>query len=86
MKVRIGKKYLYPDQLSPEMQEYADKRIAAHRKAWEYPDEGLGSPVAVWWDKKKIFCVEYVLPDGTKHWFHYQWTGGSWQYDGFEWW
>lgn len=85
MKVKLGKKYLYPDQLSPEMLEYADKRINAHRKAWEYPDQGLGKPVAIWWNKKKVFCVEYITPDGYKHWFHYQWTGGNWQFDGFEW-
>lgn len=86
MKVKLNHKYIYPDQLSPEMKEYADKRINAHRKAWEYPDINLGKPTCIWFDKDKILCIEYITPDNYKHWFHYQYTGSSLIYNGFEWW
>lgn len=84
--IKCGQKLIYPDMLSPETKDYADKIIAAHRKAWEYPDQGLGKPTCVWWDKNGYFCIEYITPDGFKHWFHYEWTKRSWQFDGLEWW
>lgn len=83
--IKLDHKYSY-DSLAPDMKAYADKRIKAHRAAWEDPDNGLGKPLAVWWDSDKNFCAEYMTPDGFKHWFHYKFTGGSHQFDGFEWW
>lgn len=84
--IKCGTKLIYPDQLGPETKAYADRVIAAHRKAYEHPDWGLGKPVTVWWDENGFFCVEYILSDGTKHWYHYEWTRRSKQFDGLEWW
>ena len=88
MKVKLNHKYIYPDMLSPEMLDIVDNAINGHRKAWEYPEIGLGKPVCVWFDNNKYLCIEYITPDNYKHWYHYRFHDGGdfWQSDGWEWW
>lgn len=71
-----------------ELQHYASRAVAGHRKAWEFPDQGLGKPVTVWVDDDRRMCIGYVTPDGTDHWYHYRLHGSSefWQTDGWEFW
>lgn len=88
MKVKINHKYSYPDDVPGELKEYADRAVTGHRKAWEFPDTGLGKPVEVWVDADHLLCIGYITPDGTNHWYHYKHHSGydHWQTDGWEFW